>query len=169
MLHAELTAVNIAAHKIPAAVMNRLDSSQAFLSLLIMRSIVRVTRGTSGVACDCKIWLLFWQFSHFALFIYLCTEYQRFRIFMCQMSYFPSSFFLVDPFHVVNSLLSYSSCFLKFRGLAFLLLLLLLLPVDQIPKCFVVTFLRSFFAREHTISNYHLFYSFNNLIKILVL
>ena len=41
----------------------------------------------------------------------LCTEYQCFHIFLCLKFYFPSPFFAVEPFHVVNSLLSHSSCY----------------------------------------------------------
>ena len=41
---------------------------------------------------------------------YSCTEYQCFHMFLCIKFYFPSPFLPVDPFHVINSLLSHSSC-----------------------------------------------------------
>ena len=47
MLHPQLTAVNTTSHKIPAADMNRLDSSQALLSVLIMKNMMRLTRAAS--------------------------------------------------------------------------------------------------------------------------
>ena len=43
--------------------------------------------------------------------VFLCSEYQCFHIFLCLYFYFPSLFFPVVPFHVVNSLVSHSSCY----------------------------------------------------------
>ena len=65
------------------------------------------------------------------------TEDLCFHIFLCLECYFPSLFFPVVPFHVINSPLSHSHCYFcihKFRGLPFLLL----------PGW------HSFFARGHT-------------------
>ena len=46
------------------------------------------------------------------MMIFLCTEPRCLHLFLCLKFsfYFSSQLFSVDPFHVVNSLLSYSSC-----------------------------------------------------------